>query len=64
MLRKHAKLWADLAFRTDPASGGKVDAEWRKAFEEFPDRFIRITSYNVCYTKLLRRRPRPAWPSG
>jgi len=40
MLRKHAKLWADLAFRTDPASGGKVDAEWRKAFEEFPDRFM------------------------
>jgi len=40
MLRKHANLWADLAFRTDHASGGKVDAEWRKAFEEFPDRFM------------------------
>jgi predicted TIM-barrel fold metal-dependent hydrolase len=40
MLRRHANLWADLAFRTDHASGGKVDAEWRKAFEEFPDRFM------------------------
>jgi len=40
MLRKHQNLWADLAFRTDQASGGKVDAEWRKAFEEFPDRFM------------------------
>ncbi len=40
MLRKHENLWADLAFRTDQASGGKVDTEWRKAFEEFPDRFM------------------------
>jgi len=40
MLRRHQNLWADLAFRTDQASGGKVDAEWRKAFEEFPDRFM------------------------
>jgi len=40
MLRKHPNLWCDLAFRTDHASGGKVDAEWRKAFDEFPDRFM------------------------
>lgn len=40
MLRKHKNLWADLAFRTDHGSGGKVDAEWRKAFLEFPDRFL------------------------
>lgn len=40
MLRKHQNLWCDLAYRTDQASGGKVDAEWRKAFEEFPDRFM------------------------
>jgi hypothetical protein len=40
MLRKHKNLWCDLAFRTDYASGGKVDAEWRKAFLEFPDRFM------------------------
>ena len=40
MLRKHKNLWADLAFRTDEAQGGKVDPEWRKAFLEFPDRFL------------------------
>ena len=40
MLRKHKNLWCDLAFRTDQARGGKVDAEWRAAFLEFPDRFM------------------------
>jgi Amidohydrolase len=40
MLRKHKNLWADLAFRTDHASGGKVAPEWRDAFVEFPDRFM------------------------
>ncbi|HZE59469.1 MAG TPA: amidohydrolase family protein [Burkholderiales bacterium] len=40
MLRKHKNLWCDLAFRTDQAQGGKVDPEWRKAFLEFPDRFL------------------------
>jgi amidohydrolase family protein len=40
MLRKHRNLWCDLAFRTDHGSGGKVDANWRKAFLEFPDRFM------------------------
>jgi len=40
MLRKHPSLWCDLAFRPDPAQGGKVDPEWRKAFLEFPDRFV------------------------
>ena len=40
MLRKHKNLWCDLAFRTDHGSGGKVDPEWRKAFLEFPDRFM------------------------
>jgi hypothetical protein len=40
MLRKHKNLWADLAFRTDQAQGGKVDPEWRAAFMEFPDRFL------------------------
>ena len=39
-LRKHKKLWADLAFRNDQASGGKVAEEWRAAFTEFPDRFM------------------------
>ncbi len=40
MLRKHRNLWCDLAFRTDHASGGKVDAAWRKVFLEFPERFM------------------------
>ncbi len=40
MLRKHPNLWADLAFRTDHGSGGKLDPAWREAFMEFPDRFL------------------------
>ncbi|MBL8352081.1 MAG: hypothetical protein JNL87_17430 [Burkholderiaceae bacterium] len=39
-LRRHPRLWCDLAFRGDHASGGKVDAAWREAFGEFPDRFM------------------------
>ena len=40
MLRKHKNLWADLAFRSEQGSGGKVAPEWREAFLEFPDRFM------------------------
>ena len=44
MLRKHKNLWCDLAFRSDHATvgkdGGKVEAGWREAFLEFPDRFL------------------------
>ena len=40
MLRKHKNLWCDLAFRSDHATAGKVDAAWRAAFLEFPDRFL------------------------
>ncbi len=40
MLAKHRNLWCDLAFRSDHASGGKVDAAWRAVFEAFPDRFM------------------------
>ena len=39
MLKKHPQLWCDLAFRGDHHSGGKVTAEWRAVFLEFPDRF-------------------------
>ena len=39
MLRKHRNLWADLAFRTDHAAGGKPDPAWRATFLQFPDRF-------------------------
>ena len=40
MLKKHPRLHADLAFRNDHASGGKIDPAWREAFLEFPDRFL------------------------
>ena len=40
MLRKHKTLWADLAFRSDQGSAGRVSPEWRQAFVEFPDRFM------------------------
>ena len=40
MLRKHENLKADLAFRSDHASGGKVNPRWCKVFLEFPDRFM------------------------
>jgi predicted TIM-barrel fold metal-dependent hydrolase len=46
MLRKHRRLVCDLAFRSDHASVdagarcGTVDAAWRAAFLEFPDRFM------------------------
>ena len=40
MLRRHDKLWCDLAFRTDQARGGSVDPDWRAAFLEFPGRFM------------------------
>lgn len=40
MLRRHANLWCDLAFRNDQAAGGKVDPAWRAVFMEFPDRFM------------------------
>ncbi len=40
VLRRHPNLWCDLAFRGDHATNGKVDAAWREAFMEFPDRFM------------------------
>ncbi|MEO8756042.1 MAG: amidohydrolase family protein [Casimicrobiaceae bacterium] len=40
VLRKHKNLWCDLAFRSEQGAGGKVPAEWRAVFAEFPDRFM------------------------
>ncbi|MBS1175592.1 MAG: hypothetical protein H6R06_4 [Proteobacteria bacterium] len=40
LLRKHKNLWCDLAFRSEHGSAGKVSAEWRALFTEFPDRFM------------------------
>jgi Amidohydrolase len=39
-LRRHPRLWSDLAFRNDHASMNKIDPAWREAFQEFPDRFV------------------------
>lgn len=39
-LRRHPRLWCDLAFRGDHARDGQVDPAWREAFEEFPQRFM------------------------
>ncbi len=40
LLRKHANLWSDLAFRNEHGGSGKVPVEWRALFSEFPDRFV------------------------
>ena len=40
LLRRHPRLWADLAYRSDQASNGKVEPAWRDAFAEFPGRFV------------------------
>ncbi len=40
LLRRHRNLWCDLAFRSDQGGAGKVPAEWRAVFTEFPDRFM------------------------
>jgi hypothetical protein len=40
LLGRYPALWADLAFRSDPAIGGKVNPAWRDAFDAFPDRFM------------------------
>jgi predicted TIM-barrel fold metal-dependent hydrolase len=40
LLRRHPRLWSDLAYRNEQASGSQVDAGWREAFTEFPGRFM------------------------
>ena len=40
MLAKYKNLWADLAFRSDQAPSGKLDAAWRKLFLDYPERFM------------------------
>ena len=36
VLGRHKNLWADLAFRSDQSSGGKVADDWLKVFKAFP----------------------------
>lgn len=40
MLRRYPTLHADLAFRSDMGSDGRVDPAWAEAFREFPERFM------------------------
>ena len=40
LLRRHPRLWCDLAYRSEHAAGARVDPAWRAAFDEFPDRFM------------------------
>jgi hypothetical protein len=40
VLARHRRLWCDLAYRTDQASGGVVDPAWRAVFLAYPDRFL------------------------
>jgi hypothetical protein len=40
MLRKHDRLWADLAFRGEVGSGGQLSEGWQALFKEFPDRMM------------------------
>lgn len=40
MLARYERLWADLAFRSQHATDGKVEAEWLALFKAFPDRFM------------------------
>ena len=40
MLARHKRLWADLAYRNDYASDGRLDASWKQLFVEFSDRFM------------------------
>jgi hypothetical protein len=40
MLARYKRLWADLAFRSQHASGGTVEPEWLALFKAFPDRFM------------------------
>ena len=40
LLERFPKLYVELALRTDVASGGKLDPEWRAVFVKYPDRFM------------------------
>jgi hypothetical protein len=40
MLSQYPNLWADLAFRYEHESAGRVMPEWRKLFLKYPDRFM------------------------
>lgn len=39
-LKRHPRLWCDLAYRNEHFSGAGVEAAWRGLFEAFADRFM------------------------
>ena len=69
MLGRYDKLWIDLSFRYEHESGGKVDAEWRRLFQQHGDRFtvgtdtytperwFEVKSYAVSSRKWLQELP-------
>ena len=40
MLKKHDRLWADLAFRSDVGRDGELDESWTALFTRYPDRMM------------------------
>ncbi len=40
MLRRHPRLYADLAYRSEMGSSARADPDWLEAFREFRDRFM------------------------
>ena len=40
LVDRYPMLWVELALRTDVASGGTLDPEWRALFVKHPDRFL------------------------
>lgn len=39
-LDSYPSLWADLAFRSEMASRGRINPNWKAAFEQHPERFM------------------------
>jgi hypothetical protein len=40
LVDRYPRLWVELALRSDVASGGTLDPEWRTLFVRHPDRFL------------------------
>ena len=63
---RRATMWTLKQIMENGAMGvqitisGKLRGD-RSAFEKHTAGIFRITSYNVCYTKLLRDKPRQVW---
>jgi amidohydrolase family protein len=40
LVERYPALWVELALRTDVASGGTLDPEWKALFVKYPERFM------------------------